>query len=111
MLHIDQEALRRNCSSFQELDHLGAFQGWHVILDAIPQMVWSVAADGRSEYYNRQWLEFTGVKVGEQGGVSRLMLVHPADRERASAAWQRSFATGQLYEAEYRLRHRSGDFR
>ena len=74
-------------------------------------MVWSVGADGENEYFNRQWLVFTGVAVGEPDGPSRLSLVHPDDRNRASAAWQHSLATGKEYEAEYRLRHHTGEYR
>lgn len=111
MLHADQESLKRNRWPLGRLDDLSAFRGWRAILDAIPQMVWSVAADGSDEYFNRQWLEFTGVAVGESNGPSRLSLVHPDDRDRASAAWQHSLATGEEYEAEYRLRHRTGEYR
>ena len=85
--------------------------GSKAILDAIPQMVWSTdMRDGR-EYYNRQWCEFTGVELSEHGGTSRLSLVHPEDREEATAAWQRSLTSGEPYQAEYRLRHRSGEYR
>jgi diguanylate cyclase (GGDEF)-like protein/PAS domain S-box-containing protein len=82
---------------------------WRKTLDTIPQMVWTMAADGSAEYYNSRWLEFTGVAIRK--GVSRLDLVHEEDREYARDAWQRSFANGEPYEAKYRLRHVSGDHR
>jgi diguanylate cyclase (GGDEF)-like protein/PAS domain S-box-containing protein len=82
----------------------------HKILDAIPQMVWS-ATDAGYEYFNRQWRVFTGVEVGGAKGVKRLDLVHPDDRAAAAERWQRSMSSGEPYEAEYRLRHRSGSYR
>lgn len=108
MLHVDQESLKRSC---WPLEDLPAFRSWRAILDAVPQMIWAVGADGGDEYFNRQWLDFTGVAVGEPDGPSRLSLVHPDDRDRASAAWQHSLATGKEYEAEYRLRHHTGEYR
>jgi PAS domain S-box-containing protein len=36
---------------------------------------------------------------------------HPEDQERAWARWQRSLATGEPYEIEYRLRHAGGSYR
>jgi PAS domain-containing protein len=32
-------------------------------LDTIPQMVWTMAADGSDEFYNAQWEKFTGLPV------------------------------------------------
>jgi diguanylate cyclase (GGDEF)-like protein/PAS domain S-box-containing protein len=82
---------------------------WRKTLDTIPQMVWTMAADGSDEYYNSRWIEFTGASVGD--GVSRLELVHDDDRETARTAWRRSFEGGEPYEAKYRLRHVSGNYR
>ena len=82
---------------------------WRSTLDAIPQMVWTVGADGRNGY-NRRWLEFTGLVEGPDPD-GRLALVHPDDRERARTAWAASLASGTFYECEYRLRHHSGEYR
>jgi diguanylate cyclase (GGDEF)-like protein/PAS domain S-box-containing protein len=68
-----------------------------------------MAADGSDEYYNSRWFEFTGASAGD--GVSRLDMVHDQDREHARSAWLRSYAGGEPYEAKYRLRHVSGDYR
>ena len=81
------------------------------ILDAIPQMVWSTNTRTGEEYYNRQWREFTGVALGGRDSIARVSLVHPEDRDGAAAAWKRSLATGEAYQAEYRLRHCSGEYR
>jgi diguanylate cyclase (GGDEF)-like protein/PAS domain S-box-containing protein len=82
---------------------------WRKTLDTIPQMVWTMAADGSDEYYNSRWMEFTGTAVGD--GVRRLELVHDDDRAAARAAWLKSFEGGEPYEARYRLRHVSGAYR
>lgn len=37
-------------------------------------------------------------------------LFHPDDQERAWETWQNSLSTGNLYEIEYRLRHKSGAY-
>lgn len=81
------------------------------ILDSIPQMVWTNEPDGHQSYYNKQWYEFTGLPLGDADRVRRSLLLHPEDREQALAAWHHSLATGEPYEAEYRLRHHSGEYR
>ena len=84
---------------------------WRTTLDTIPQMVWTMAGDGSDPFYNSQWLKFLGRPVGEEHGANRLDLVHPEDREMARLKWKESFETGAPYEAQYRLKHRSGGYR
>lgn len=82
-----------------------------VLTDAMPQMVWSTRPDGFHDYYNARWYEFTGVPEGSTNGEGWNGMFHPEDQERAWARWRRSLATGEPYEIEYRLRHRSGEYR
>jgi PAS domain-containing protein len=37
---------------------------YQTLLEAIPQMVWSANAEGRVEYANRRWFEYTGLVPG-----------------------------------------------
>jgi PAS domain S-box-containing protein len=85
--------------------------GFRAVADALPQMVWSTLPDGYHDYYNQHWYDFTGMRDGETDGELWNAMFHEDDRERAWAAWRMSLATGAPYEIEYRLRHRSGDYR
>ncbi|MFC0678822.1 PAS domain S-box protein [Lysobacter korlensis] len=84
---------------------------FRTITEAMPQMVWASQSDGYSDYFNRQWYEFTGAAEGESYGDGWMRLLHPDDVERTRQRWEQSRTTGQMYEIEYRLRHRSGDYR
>lgn len=84
---------------------------YKVLTEAMPQMVWSTLPDGFHDYYNRQWYEFTGAPYGSTDGEGWNDMFHPDDQERAWARWRQSLATGAPYEIEYRLRHRSGEYR
>jgi diguanylate cyclase (GGDEF)-like protein/PAS domain S-box-containing protein len=94
-----EEALRQSEAQFRKT------------LDHIPQMVWSTRADGYHDYFSRPWYDFTGVQEGATDGEGWAGMFHPDDRERARLLWQHSLATGEPYEIEYRLRHRSGEYR
>ena len=74
-------------------------------------MVWSTLPDGFHDYYNARWYEFTGVPEGSTDGEAWNGMFHPDDQERAWARWRHSLETGEPYEIEYRLRHRSGEYR
>lgn|GEM_PF-434325 len=84
---------------------------FHAIADSVDQMIWSTLPDGFHDYYNRRWYEFTGVPNGSTDGEAWNAIFHPEDQELAWGKWLHSLATGEPYEIEYRLRHRSGDYR
>ena len=94
-----EEALRESEAKFR------------IIANAMPQMVWSTRTDGYHDYYNQQWYDFTGVPVGSTDGMLWNGMFHPEDHERARALWHRSLEIGETYEIQYRLRHRSGEYR
>ena len=84
---------------------------FRTIANAMPQMVWSTRPDGYHDFYNDRWYEFTGVPYGSTDGEGWNDMFHPEDQERARGRWENSLATGEPYEIEYRLRHRSGAWR
>lgn len=84
---------------------------FRVLTDAMPQMVWSTLPDGFHDYYNARWYEFTGVPEGSTDGEAWNGMFHPDDQDRAWKNWRHSLETGEPYEIEYRLRHRSGKYR
>ncbi len=77
----------------------------------MPQMIWSTLPDGSHDYYNAQWYAFTGVPEGSTDGEGWNDMFHPDDQDRAWGVWRHSLETGEPYEIEYRLRHRSGEYR
>ena len=84
---------------------------FRTIANAMPQMVWSTLPDGCHDYFNQQWYDFTGVLEGSTDGTGWNDVFHPDDQARAWALWHNSLATGEIYEIQYRLRHRSGQYR
>ena len=84
---------------------------FRTLADALPHMVWSTLPDGYHDYYNARWYEFTGVPAGSTDGDEWNGMFHPDDQERAWASWRTSLQTGDPYQIEYRLKHRSGEYR
>jgi PAS domain S-box-containing protein len=93
------EALRQSSARFD------------VLLDLMPQMVWSTRADGFHDYYNQRWYEFTGAPAGTTDGAGWAGMFHSEDQERAWERWRHCLETGETYEIEYRLHHHKGDYR
>jgi len=83
---------------------------FRTITEAVPQMVWSSLPDGRNDYSNRRWHEFTGLAQPDLAGSNWSAAIHPDDHARLQALWRDSLASGKLFELEHRLRHHSGAY-
>jgi PAS domain S-box-containing protein len=84
---------------------------FQAIANSIDQMIWSTRPDGYHDFFNQRWYDYTGVPQGSTDGAGWADIFHPGDQERAWATWRHCLATGEPYHIEYRLRHRSGQYR
>jgi PAS domain S-box-containing protein len=80
-------------------------------IETIPAMAWIVAPDGTVQFRNRRWAEYTGLsqlgKLEEVGTIA----VHPEDRDRVEQRMGASFASGEPFEEEIRVRSTDGEYR
>ena len=74
------------------------------LADAMPQLVWTAAPDGRVDYFNRRLKEFKSLERMRP-------VIHPKDLPRTSKVWQRGIKTGRDYEIEHRMQRADGSFR
>jgi len=95
----------------REAEFAASERRFRVLANAMPQMVWFTRPDGYHDYYNQRWYDFTGMPEGSTDGEEWNGMFHPDDRERAWKLWRHSLESGEPYEIEYRLRHRSGEYR
>jgi PAS domain S-box-containing protein len=78
----------------------------HTFADSIPAIAWSATPDGHFEYFNKRMVDFTGLPDDQTGSA-----FHPEDWKKASALWQHSLKTGEIYEVEHRLCRHDGEYR
>jgi PAS domain S-box-containing protein len=89
-------------------------ENWHVLAETLPQLVMVARLDGRHEYANQRWCDYTGLTVEQtQSDPSAyLQFIHPDDREGTLAHQQHAQDTGAMYEHEERLRNsQTGEYR
>lgn len=81
---------------------------FHILADAIPQMVWIADCEGKINFVNHRWLEYTGL-TGEQiiAGGWRL-LIHPDDVDKYTSEWEKVLQTGDTFEMEFRIKRAVG---
>jgi PAS domain S-box-containing protein len=84
---------------------------WRALIDGLPQLVWACLPDGTCDFLSRRWAEFTGASASDLVGMGWIEHVHPDDRARLMAAWDRSVQTGSEFVVEFRIRRHDGVYR
>jgi PAS domain S-box-containing protein len=81
------------------------------LADATPALIWGSGTDKQSNYFNKQWLDFTGRSVEEEKGEGWTQGVHRDDVDRCLKTYQKAFDARQSFTMEYRLKRHDGDYR
>jgi PAS domain S-box-containing protein len=76
--------------------------------EAIPGFLWTATATGALDYTSPSWQDYSGSEPGDSDGGGWAAFVHPDDRPEAMRKWSHAIATGDPYEAEFRLRRADG---
>jgi PAS domain S-box-containing protein len=84
---------------------------FRTVADNVPQLIWTNDANGLANYFNRRWYEYSALTYEESFGLGWQAIVHPEDAPTSVDRWQKAFAQGEVFDAEYRLRGADGNYR
>jgi PAS domain S-box-containing protein len=80
-------------------------------LDLLPGLVWTALADGRVDFVNKGWLDYTGLSIEDALGHGWRSTVHPEDRPALLAGWQSFVESAAACDLTARLRRHDGENR
>jgi PAS domain S-box-containing protein len=107
-LHEQEQQLRaRELEAVRRAEQ----QRYRELAEAMPQIVWVSDPQGRATYYNEQWFDYTGLDPATAGEADWRRVVHPDDLPRALGVRERTLASGDAFDVEYRFRSASGEYR
>ncbi len=81
------------------------------LADSMPQIVWTAGSDGRIEYYNQRWSDYTGLTPEQTFSVDgwwRLVL-HPDDVGPCIVQWAEAVRMEKPFQIECRFKHANPD--
>jgi PAS domain S-box-containing protein len=81
------------------------------ILHSIPQKLVTTKPDGSVDYFNPQWMEYTGLSFEQLRDWGWIQFIHPDDVDEHVRGWQRATSAGEVYEHESRFRRHDGVYR
>ncbi|MBC7400435.1 MAG: PAS domain S-box protein [Mucilaginibacter sp.] len=98
-VHIKNEELNDQIKQFE------------FVTGFMPVQLWTATIDGELDYINQRTLDFFGTERKNIVGPEWILHVHPEDRDACIAAWTHSLQTGELYQFEFRLRDKEGNYK
>jgi PAS domain S-box-containing protein len=82
-----------------------------VLTETVPQITFTVDAQGKYEYVSPQWYYFTGQPPTAALNAIWPLLIHPDDRLRVLYQAEAARAAGTGWSYEYRFRRHDGQYR
>lgn len=81
------------------------------LFEDFPSIIWKNDLKGKCVYVNKKWIEFTGMQQDDSLELVWFNFLHPDDKERCYKVHNSSFKNRQTYEMEFRMLHKSGEYR
>jgi PAS domain S-box-containing protein len=75
------------------------------------RLVWVADANGDMLFFDKPFVDLTGMSAEQGLGNGWLGVLHPDDRGPIGAHWARSVETGEFYAAEFRVLRTDGEYR
>src|SRR5579884_1285655 len=88
-----------------------AGERFHFVAEAMAQKIFTAKPDGAIDYFNRQWMEFTGLPFEAIKGWGWTQFIHPDDVAENIRVWRHSLATGEPFQFTHRFRRADGVYR
>lgn len=85
-------------------------QELRALTESMPQLVWIADSNGRQTFFNRRWIEYTGLSLDETVRDGWMAAFHPEDAPQVVERWQDAVGHGQVFEMEFRLRRADGTY-
>ncbi len=96
---IADEAMRAN------------FERLRFMAESMPQKIFTAKCNGDIDYFNRAWIEFTGLTFEQIKDWGWIQFIHPDDVGETLRRWKHSIESYDDFQLEHRVRRKDGVYR
>lgn len=88
-----------------------AGERFRFMAESMPQKIFTASPAGNVDYFNRLWMDFTGLSFEEIRDWGWTRFVHPDDLAENKRLWKNALKTGEAFQVEHRFRRHDGVYR
>jgi two-component system phosphate regulon sensor histidine kinase PhoR len=92
-------------------DLLISREHFKLLADSIPQMTWTNLQNGKFNFYNQRWYEYTGLNSQQNDVTAWAAVLHPDDIQLTIEKFWIALRAGEVFEIENRYKRRDGVYR
>src|SRR6185437_3362485 len=81
------------------------------LAESMPQKIFTATPEGEVNYFNQQWIEFSGLSFEELRHLGWAVILHPDDLDMDEEIRARALETGEPYNIQHRFRRADGEYR
>jgi PAS domain S-box-containing protein len=104
--HSDADVRRRAEDALRESE-----QNLRAVANIVPDLLWYSGPDGKTQWCNDRWMEYTGRTLDEAGAWGWSNMLHPDDRDLSARRYQEAVEQGLPLQREQRIRRHDGAYR
>ena len=84
---------------------------FHQMADLTPDKIICADSSGKIYYFNKSWLDYTGMKLKTLLKKGWSPFLHPEEAEAVRIKWEEARSSGEVFEKELRLRDKNEDYK
>jgi PAS domain S-box-containing protein len=84
---------------------------FRTLADNISQFAWIANSEGKVEWFNKRWLDYTGITAEEMQGEGCSRVHHPDHSERVLKSYQSAIRREEPWEDTFPLKGKDGSYR
>lgn len=84
-------------------------QWFEELVDSAPAMIWVCQTNGKINYLNKAWIEYTG-QLAQGSETTFYDAIHPADLESYKQEFLKNIQQQKAFSFEYRLKRADGEY-
>lgn len=84
---------------------------YRILVDGIPQIVWTVNTEKQIDYFNQKAGDYLGVNLEALRGEGWKTIIHPNDLDQTRDQLRQAIVEGQRIELDCRLKRHDGEYR